>query len=313
MRTCDVAIIGAGPAGIAAGIQLLRCGFRPMLFDERAAGGLLWNAHRVENYPGFPGGISGPRLARRMVRQLLQTGGVVHHGRVTSVDIDLDLDTGSERSTKRSFRLRTPLGEIETQTVVIATGTKPRSVTDVEISEDAKDRIFRHVWPMRRIRGREIAIIGAGDAAFDYALTLARHNDVLIVQRSASPRCLPLLREQVADQRRVRILREHSLLSVSSHGACLRLTLGSEEGIDALTVDRVVIATGREPNLSLLSQRVLDQRDALTTSKRLFLSGDVVRGLSRQASIAVGDGVLAAMTISRLRDVRQAEQGCGHQ
>jgi len=286
MQPHDAVIIGAGPAGIAAAIQLLRSGIRPLMFDDQNPGGLLWNANRVENYPGFPGGLSGPRLARRMIRQLRLTGGVVHHGRVASVEFD------------RRFRLRTHLGEIEARTVVLATGTKPRPLVDFDIANEARDRIFRHVWPMRRLRDREIVIVGAGDAAYDYALTLSRHNDVLIVQRSESARCLPLLQERVAGNERIRVLVGTQLLSAQAHGACLRLTLGSTQGVDTLSADRLVLATGREPDLSCLSPNILDQRSALEASGRLHLVGDVRRGTCRQASIAVGDGVLAAMRIS---------------
>ena len=72
MKTPKIAVIGAGPAGIATSIQLKRFGYKPRLFEKDIAGGLLWNANLIENYPGFPNGISGPDLIDLMVMQLKQ-------------------------------------------------------------------------------------------------------------------------------------------------------------------------------------------------------------------------------------------------
>lgn len=285
MTTHDVAIIGAGPAGIAAAIQLLRSGIRPLLLEGGRPGGLLWEASRVENYPGFPMGISGPSLARRLMRHLRQMGGVVHQEQVMTVEMNGD------------FEIRTQAGEQTSRIVILATGTRPRAAEDIEIAPDARDRVTRHIWPIRGIRDRDVVVLGAGDAAFDYALTLARRNDVILVQRSPRPRCLALLQDRVADHPRIRIIREHQLLSVQRNGACLRLTLASQDGIDTMNAEHVVLAIGREPDTRCLSSAVMSTRETLMDSGRLHLIGDVVRGRFRQASIAVGDGVRAAMEV----------------
>ena len=120
---------------------------------------------------------------------------------------------------------------------------------------------------------------------------------MIIVQRGEHARCLPLLLDRVADHPRIRIIPEHHLVSVQAHGARLRLALGSDLGVDTLAVDRVVIAIGRIPDLDILSRSIREQEESLAATGRLFIVGDAVRGICRQASIAVGDGVLAAMRI----------------
>lgn len=290
MEPHDVVIVGAGPAGIATTIQLLREGLDPLLLETGLPGGLLWNAHRVENYPGFPGGISGPRLARRMVRQLRQTGGVIRPCHVHAIEA------------QNSFRLETSAGTIDARQLVLATGTQPIDGPPVDIPAGVKHRVFRHVWPLRRERGRDFAILGAGDAAFDYALTLARHNQVHIIARSGLPRALPRLRVHVDAHPRIGVHLGRTLESIRPDGPRLRLMIGSARTVDDLIVDGLVIAIGRVPALGCLCPSLFDQRQELVDSGRLFLIGDVQQGIFRQTSIAVGDGVRAAMRLCRMRE-----------
>jgi len=177
MKIEDVLIIGAGPAGLAAAIQLQRYGIPPLILERHNPGGLLWNANLVENYPGFPQGISGVALVKRMQQQADEVGVKITAAEVTRLDWN-----------GRHFRAETTTGILRAQYVVIASGTQPRRFTNFALPLRRADRIFYEVAPLLEIRGTEVAIVGAGDAAFDYALNLAqRKNQVVGAQSTAKP------------------------------------------------------------------------------------------------------------------------------
>ncbi|UCE72964.1 MAG: FAD-dependent oxidoreductase, partial [Methanomassiliicoccales archaeon] len=112
-----VAVIGAGPAGVAAGIYLKRAGFEPLVFEKEDIGGLLLNANFVENYPGFPEGISGEDLVGLFRKQLSLFGIEVKKKEVKKISKEKGL-----------FKLITDDDEIISQAVIMATGTTPKSI-----------------------------------------------------------------------------------------------------------------------------------------------------------------------------------------
>ncbi|MBC8332859.1 MAG: NAD(P)/FAD-dependent oxidoreductase [Anaerolineae bacterium] len=283
-----VAIIGAGPAGLAAAIQIKRFGVDPLVFEMDAPGGLLCNANLVENYPGFPRGIAGTRLVRLFERQAQAVGVNLTHARVTQ----LDWDGGA-------FRLDTSHGARMARRVVVATGTRPRTFTNLEIPAPLIDRVFYEVFHLFGVTGQHIAIVGAGDAAFDYALNLAgRGNTVTILNRGGELKCLPLLWERSQVKPRICYL-AHTALETLEPGADDGLLLRCVSGRKKLKIqaDYLLGAIGRVPRLDVLSPRVQDQAQSLESRALLYFIGDVKNGIYRQTSIAIGDGIRAAMQI----------------
>jgi thioredoxin reductase len=287
MKAESVIVIGAGPAGLAASIQLKRYGITPRVFERDAIGGLLRNANLVENYPGFPGGIPGIELVRLFETQFKELSLEAANEEVLELDYEGDL-----------FPVRTDRGEYAAQIVVIASGTKPRTLTSPTTPEGLRDKIYYEVYPLSGRRGEEFAILGAGDAAFDYALNLARANRVSILNRGETRQCLPLLWERASQEPAIRYYTNTTILKIEAEGQDrLRLECRRPEGMMTLHANALIAAFGRDPQLDFLTDRLRSMAPNLEEKGLLYLLGDVVNGIYRQTSIAVGNGVLAAMKI----------------
>ena len=133
----EVIIIGAGPAGLAAALQLKRYGIDPLIFEQERFGGLLHNANLVENYPGFPGGIPGPELIQLFEEQFKDYDLRLREAGVLQVNHQANFFTSS-----------TALREYHSRILVIASGTKPRQFKDIEIPADLQERVFYEVYPL---------------------------------------------------------------------------------------------------------------------------------------------------------------------
>ncbi len=290
-RTRDnekVAVIGAGPAGIAAAVQLQRSGHRPLVFEKGTPGGLIREANYVENYPGFPDGIPGFALADRMASHLEQLGVRLVAGEVLRLDY-----------TDPMFVIETAGGTCQASAVIVASGTKPRQWEGANVSADAKPRIVSGIIPLLDLRESVVAVLGGGDAAFDYALRLSRSNDVVIINRSGRTRCLPLLRERARASARITYMENTRIEAVTCGNRGLVLRCGTGEGALELEVDYLLTAIGREPALDFLSDHLKYTLDTLQADGRIRIVGDATAGIFRQTAIAAGTGMRAAMELDR--------------
>jgi len=286
----EIAVIGAGPAGMAAAIYLHRAGFDPLVLEKKAPGGLLRNANLVENYPGFPGGIKGPDLADLFVNQMSSVGVRIAHERVDRVKNKGD-----------AFNIETDSASYTTRAVIISSGTRPKEIYLSGDKNFAENRVFYEIvdTPLANACGKKIVIIGGGDAAFDYALNLqTKGNSVVIISRK-EPHCLPLLkaRAETSGINTIAGIRSDSVAK-SPRGIVLKCRRGRKQL--EFPVDYVLAACGRLPNTEFLTSSL---RKSVTRSTSipetgvpgLFVAGDVVRGRHRQTGIAVGDGIRSAM------------------
>jgi thioredoxin reductase (NADPH) len=288
MNLQSVAIIGAGPSGIAMGIQLKRYGMEAVIFEKDQPGGLLKNANLVENYPGFPGGISGPELVELMVNQFMDSRITLIPEEVTSLDFKGD-----------AFVLRTSKRRYQFQWVAVASGTRPIKASKAEVSTRAEQVIHYEVYPILKEKWKKIVIIGAGDAAFDYALNLAWQNEVTILNRTASLAALPVLVERARNHPNITYQQNIAISSMDldKSGSRVDLLCTSPAGMRKISTDHLIFAIGREPSTQYFSKTVLDGKEQLISGGRLFMIGDVKNEIFRQTAIAVGDGVLAAMKL----------------
>ncbi len=279
----QVAIIGAGPAGIATALQLKRSGIEPMVFEADSIGGLIRNASLIENYPGFPNGISGSELVRLFIEHLRRASIEVLFEEVLRLDHDGAL-----------FVIETKKRTVMARFVVIASGTKPKEFP--RIPEYAKARAFYDVLTLSETRQKRIAIVGAGDAAFDYALGLAkRDNRVTLLNRSSRLACLPLLWHRAKKVSNISYYENTVIRGIDNTGDGLLLRLDTVGKSWNMVIDYVIFAIGRFPRLDFVSSTLEVER--LESEGLLHLVGDVRRSRHRQTAIAVGDGIEAAMRI----------------
>lgn len=279
----DVAIIGAGPAGTMAAVQLVRLGKTVALLEPAEVGGLLHEASLVENFPGFPDGIEGAALAAQLSRHLDRFGIEPIRERVEQL-----------RWEGSTFAVRTDVSVIAADRVIVASGTAPKAIP-IPVPSSAKGRVHAEVRPLRGLRDARVAVVGGGDAAFDYALQLATANNVRLLLRS-KPSCLGLLLERALQRPRIRIVEGAELVGIEAVNECLALRCRVGGGDVAEEVDQILFAVGRVPNDAFLKDR--DGLDALVSQGRFFFAGDVHNESRRQAAIAVGDGIMAAMRIA---------------
>lgn len=284
----SVAIIGAGPSGIAAALQLKLYGIEPLIFEKENTGGLLNNANLVENYPGFPGGISGLKLVGLFNEQVKKAGLKINKEEVQKLDYKTGL-----------FSIKTDISDYRTKIVVLASGTKPEKLQGIKFSETVKEKIFYEILELLDEKGRKIAVIGAGDAAFDYALNLSKHNEVFIINRSSSLKCRPLLFREAKNRKTVSYIPEKTVQKIERDKDILKIHISNKDssGKDIVLCDFVITAIGREPNLDFLKTNVRKRIKNLIYSKQLFPVGDVCNDKYRQTAICTGDGVKAAMQI----------------
>ena len=288
MKIDDVIIVGAGPAGMAAALQLKRYGLEPLVLEQAKVGGLLRNANLVENYLGCSGGISGPELVETFREHLDVLAVDIHQEEVLRIQYLED-----------TFRVDTDKRSLRSRLVIIASGTRPLELPDIDIPPEIKDRVFYEVHSLDQVADERFAIIGAGDAAFDYAENLARSNDVQILNRGTEVKCLPLLYSRCIHNPSITYHEAIQLNSIEPSESGLTLHCTGPTGKRVLEASYLVVAIGREPALDILSDELLEVLPALLDSKVLYLIGDVWNEMYRQTAIAVGDGVRAAMELYR--------------
>lgn len=277
-------IIGAGPAGITTAIQLQRYAIPYTLVEKNQVGGLLWNANLVENYPGFPKGVSGVKLIRLFEKQLEQLNVSITQDEITSVEWKGDHYFIRGRDSYHS------------KILVIASGTKPKRIP-IMIPESARTRVFSDIVPLLDVKNRSILIVGAGDAAFDHALNLTKNrNSVTILNRGKQVKCLKLLKERAIAEPNITYRTNVTVSQLDSDNIEQKLIVRFDTG-DVLDADYLIFAIGRDPQLDFFSDSLRENENMLQRSGRLHFIGDVCNGLLRQTAIAAGDGLRAAMRI----------------
>ena len=271
----DCIIVGAGPSGIAASIQLQRSGHKILLIEKNKIGGLARNANLIENYLGFPKAIPGKDLVKLFKQQLKK-----HRIKTLKQEV---LEVNEKG---KLFKITTNQSTLYSKTLIIATGTTPKKAK-ILCEGKLKNKIFYEIADLPKIKSKKkFTIIGSGDAAFDYALNLAKKHKITILTKK--PTCLDLLKQRVEKHKNITLRQGTVVKKIKECSGKIEVITKDK----TLTTNYIMIATGRKP---------LVPRTKIHKNKHeLFFVGDVGYGKFRQIHIATGDGLLQAMRISKL-------------
>ena len=291
----DLLIVGAGPAGLAAAIQAGRDGLDSALWSEEPAGGLVRAAHRIDNLPGFAGGISGEALADRMCEQAARFGITANRGRVISV----------RRSDGEYLAaILAPSGEnhaIRSRCVLLATGTVPRHYP-LFIQSGLERVMHRDVRSLPTDLGRcRVAAIGGGEAALDSALSAVdRGASVTLMARGCDLKAPPRLIDEAAAAG-VDVRTDTVVTAIEEDSGSVVLAALTGGCGTRVSADHIVLAIGREPRRELFDGLLNSPQDGgavETLARGLYLAGDVIRQDDRFVATAIGDGQRAARLAS---------------
>lgn len=271
----DCIIIGAGPAGLIASVQLKRDNFNVLLIEKNAIGGLLKNSNLVENYLGFPNGITGTELVKVFKNQLRSSGLNPIHAEVKKIS-----------STGNIYSVVTEVKSYKSYAVLIASGTMPKMLSVKGEAELIGKKVFYEIASLpETLNCTSVLVIGGGDVAFDYALNLkSRGYNPFIVMRH-QPKCLGVLQKRAAAESIPYLINQNIIEITESGDAVFTIC----EGI-TFKSELILVAVGRDPVLPEINE---------ASSKGIFYAGDVINADYRQVHIATGDGLKAAMKISK--------------
>jgi thioredoxin reductase (NADPH) len=298
-------IIGSGPAGYTAAIYAARANLKPVLYEGLQPGGQLTTTTEVENYPGYPEGVTGPKMMEDFKNQAQRFGTDCRYGIVTDVDFNgpihkVTIDDGKI---------------IEAESVIIATGAtaqylgieSEKKYAGSGVSACATCDGFFY-------KGKDVAVVGGGDTAAEEAIYLAGLcRKVYLIVRKNYLRASKIMQDRVMKTNNIELLLEHNAKELRGEGvveeAVLIKRLGQPDEKEVIIkIDGFFLAIGHTPNSAPFSKFIeTDQvgyiKTTAGTSKTnipgIFACGDVMDPSYRQAVTAAGTGCRAAIDAER--------------
>lgn len=302
MEERDIIIIGSGPAGLTAAIYGSRSGYRPLVIEGVPAGGQLLTTTEIENFPGFPDGISGPELIERMRKQAERFGAEFLMKDVTIVDFSV-----------YPFRIKAEDNEYSAKAVIIATGARAKYL-ELSSIEAFKGRGISACATCDGFFYRDsiIYVIGGGDTAAEEALYLTKFGkEIHLVHRRDALRAEKYMQDRLFENPKINIVWDSVVEDIK----------GSEDkGVEKIVLknvktgelserdaDGIFMGIGHSPATALFEGQIdLDEKGyikcsegAKTSVKGVFAAGDVRDPQFRQAIAAAGTGCKAAIEADR--------------
>jgi thioredoxin reductase (NADPH) len=298
----DIIIIGSGPAGLTAAIYACRSGYKPLVIEGIPAGGQLLITTDVENYPGFPEGISGPELIDSMRKQAERFGTEFAMKDVTDVDLNV-----------YPFKVMAEDVKYSAQSLIIATGAKAKYL-DLPSVEAFKGRGISACATCDGFFFRDgiIFVIGGGDTAAEEALFLSKFGkEVNIVHRRDKLRAEKYMQDRLFENPKINIIWDSVVEKITGdeNSGVKKIVLKNVKNgeLTEKDADGIFMGIGYTPATELFEGQIdLDEKGyiictdgAKTSVKGVFAAGDVRDPMFRQAIAAAGTGCKAAIEADR--------------
>ncbi len=298
-------ILGSGPAGYTAAIYAARANLEPVLYEGMEPGGQLTTTTEVENFPGYPEGVTGPQMMEDLKKQAERYGTEVLSGRGTAVDFS-------------THPLKVTIDDehvIEADTVIISTGATAKYLgLEDETKYSGQGVSACATCDGFFYRKKKVAVVGGGDTACEEATYLSGLADkVYMIVRKPYLRASEIMKERVMNNPKIEILFEHNAVGLFGNngveGAHLIKRMGeqNEEKID-IAIDGFFLAIGHKPNTEIFKNYIeldnigyikTEHPSTKTNIEGVFACGDVADPIYRQAVTAAGTGCRAAMDAER--------------
>jgi thioredoxin reductase (NADPH) len=308
MERRKLVIIGSGPAAHTAAIYAARANLQPMLFEgffEGPAGGQLMTTTEVENYPGFPEGITGPELMERFRKQSERFGTTILTEDVVSVELK-----------GHPFLIQGKKTAVNADALIIATGASARRLDvpggkDGEFWQKGVTACAVCDGAMPIFRNRPLYVFGGGDTAVEEAVFLTKFGSkVYLVHRRDELRASKIMAERASKHPKIEIIWNHVLVRIEGDQTVRSVTLQdvNTRAESKHEAGGVFFAIGHNPNTAFLKGQIethpngyikIKPGTTLTNVEGVFAAGDVQDHVYRQAVSAAGSGCMAALDAER--------------
>ncbi len=314
-KAYELVIVGAGPAGLTAGLYARRSALNAVLLERGLPGGQLLNTDLIDDYPGLPE-VEGRELAERMTK----------HAQKFDLPIDTFDVAGIKKMADGDFRVATSGGPVyRAQAVILTAGGTPNKL-EVPGEDEylGKGVSYCAICDGAFFKGETIAVAGGGDAAAEEADFLTRYVEKLyLIHRRDELRAAKLLQKRVFENPKIEVIWDTVIEEVlgSATGMSqlrLRNVKSGEESL--LDVSGLFVFIGFRPNTGLLEDHaehdaggyLITDRDMRTSIPGLFVAGDVRAQLTRQITTAVGDATTALIAAEKyLTELKESRRAAG--
>jgi thioredoxin reductase (NADPH) len=296
----QVVIIGSGPAGLTAAIYTARANFAPLVIEGTQPGGQLIITSEVENFPGFPDGITGPELMARMKQQAQKFQTEFWSGTITRVDFS-----------GQPLKIFTETHEVHARAVIIATGASARTM-----GLPSEQRLVGRGVSMCAtcdgffFRNKNIMVVGGGDSALEEALFLTKFAaKVFIVHRRDALRGSRIMQERALKHPKIEFIWNAVITEVlgQDHVTGVRWQDVRTQAQTVQDIDGVFVAIGHTPNTGVFKGQIdldpngyiMTTREVHTSRPGVFAAGDVIDTKYKQAVTAAGSGCQAALACEK--------------